>query len=590
MTATGLIDEELVVHLFAPLDGPHAGSAYEQLRALLGRCRDQLGMTQPIRPPDLDAALPVDLPAERPAPGNGALAALEDRASDFQAIVRREQDVLAFSMVFAAPLDSTERRLRVGSAAPNGWLEFDRWWQQLAPDPQPLLGTVLIYQAKVSASATAAQPEPPIVPPHPSDDLHWQRSPALTRCGFPVWETSRDDSRARRRLVVLAGADEDRRLSAWTWSDGRSPMPPLGRYLMHAAKLRYHGRVLGDGARLVSLRRRVSARMDRLQVLLNDAPAQDPAARTAEERTLPADEAELMAARTDLSTMARTVEIAIENMARSLNDPLPTDRALAGWLPHRITDEDEYLSAVQRRAEHLRGLLPDAARSAGPVQVEPPRSTHSRPAQPAATSVGGPAAAPQMRLLFAVDVAGYSGRTAPQQDDMQRRLAAITHAVLGDLRITMADTDHQGTGDGLNIALPARTPITEALPMLLTGWQTYLGRDNGRYRDRMRLRLALAVGMFAHSQLGFTGQTIVEVNRLLDSDPLRHALVEHPDTDLVVMVSDHLYDLVVRPGFPGLEAFPFREHHVEVKTYRRPGWLWVAAGGHHRPGAESWGE
>jgi len=48
MPAPRVIDQEFVVHLFAPLDGPQAADAYRQIRRVWVACREQLGLTEPI--------------------------------------------------------------------------------------------------------------------------------------------------------------------------------------------------------------------------------------------------------------------------------------------------------------------------------------------------------------------------------------------------------------------------------------------------------------------------------------------------------------------------------------------------------------
>ena len=57
----------------------------------------------------------------------------------------------------------------------------------------------------------------------------------------PPWA----DNRPVRRFTLAFDADEDMHelASAWAWSDGGTAIPPLARYLLHAAKLRFLYRV-----------------------------------------------------------------------------------------------------------------------------------------------------------------------------------------------------------------------------------------------------------------------------------------------------------------------------------------------------------
>ncbi|MFF3935187.1 CATRA conflict system CASPASE/TPR repeat-associated protein [Streptomyces phaeofaciens] len=569
-----LADQELVVHVYAPTDGPLAKAAYRQIQGVWDRCRDRLGMVQEIPATGLPATLPPD--ADALTPGRPA-AAIEDRAADHQAVVRREHDVVNLSLVFAAPQGTATRRLRIGSASPPGWVEFDRWWAELAADgTDALLGVVHVCQAKF-----AAEPAPSLdmlahevraVLPGAGHAPDWWRRGTTTSDGFAVWEVSPDDDEAGRRVVVLAPEDRDAELSAWTWSRGDPAMPPLARYLMHTAKLRHQARVRDDGAR--RLRRLVGEVNDHAErvraALARDAA--DPAALA----RLRLDEADLTSAARDLRAMRRTVEIAAHNMTAALAEPWRGDRRLAEWLVGQLGDDTEYVEAARELARDFGRLARQGSVEREPDPGGPPagadrdRGSASRPA------VGGEDRhRVSLRVGFAVDVERYSSRTSPQKLGVQQRLAALTEEVLDDLGHRMEETDHQGTGDGINVFLPARAEPHRVLPGLLTSWRDRLAADNARFRDRMRLRLATGVGPVGLAALGFSGATIVEVSRMLDSAVLRGALVEHLHADLAVLVSDQLYAYVVGEGYPGLDAAQFVPCAVEVKDFRRPAWLWV---------------
>src|SRR5690242_5814533 len=106
-------EQEFVAHLFAPLDGPSTELALRQIAQVWQECRAQLGMVNAI----YGVGLPADLPADLRAAPEEALAGLQDQAVNFQAVVRREHDVLNFSLVMATPLAPQQgrpRRMRLG--------------------------------------------------------------------------------------------------------------------------------------------------------------------------------------------------------------------------------------------------------------------------------------------------------------------------------------------------------------------------------------------------------------------------------------------------------------------------------------------
>ncbi|WP_281277861.1 CATRA conflict system CASPASE/TPR repeat-associated protein [Saccharothrix texasensis] len=106
-------------------------------------------------------------------------------------------------------------------------------------------------------------------------------------------------------------------MSAWTWSRGEPAMPPLARYLLHAAKLRHHVRVWqGDEDWLAPLRGQVDTHVDELRFDLTRTDIGD---------RLRGDEAGLVVAADRVERMRKSVEIARWNMAKLQDRPLVAD-------------------------------------------------------------------------------------------------------------------------------------------------------------------------------------------------------------------------------------------------------------------------
>jgi hypothetical protein len=257
-------------------------------------------------------------------------------------------------------------------------------------------------------------------------------------------------------------------------------------------------------------------------------------------------------------------------MARAPAVPSDDDRvqiARRNWPPATNTDIQTRSAGNPGRSAHT------------------PRAAHRRRgerAKPTAETRSGPGPEDEgrrtIKMGFGVDIVDYSRRSSPDRDDAQQRLATMIRNVLNtELTIRLDDVDHQATGDGMNVFLPQTIEMHQALPRLLRSWREHLARDNQRYRDRLRLRVAFAVGPTGVAPLGFAGNTIVEVHRLLNSDVLRQAIIDHPDVDLAVLVSDQLHRWVVGEGYPGLDRAQFQRVKARVKDFSAPAWLWVAA-------------
>ncbi|MGD0704634.1 MAG: protein kinase [Trebonia sp.] len=185
----------------------------------------------------------------------------------------------------------------------------------------------------------------------------------------------------------------------------------------------------------------------------------------------------------------------------------------------------------------------------------------------------------RLRMAFVLDVVGYGVRTVPQQQEVQRRLRALVDATLDecDLKLDPEIVDYQWTGDGVNAVLPADLDPTATLPVVIRSLAAALGADNARSGDRIRIRMAVSVGLIERGATGFTGQLIVDINRLVDSAPLRAALAEAPSADLAVAISDHVYVMMIRPGYPGIPRGQLTRVNVVAKEFSGPAWLWLSA-------------
>jgi hypothetical protein len=532
-------DQELVVHLFAPSPDPMDPVVEDGLRAIWARCRD-LGAVHAIAVRGLPPHLPRDLRSSRP---DEAVAGLENIGSDVQVVLRQSHDVLNLSLVLAVPADTCVRRLRGGSAVPPGWVEFDRVLQEvLGGDTDGWLGVVRVFQAKHSPTLAPAVLDS--LPEAVREEVRWLE-PESPVAPLSVWASQNGHDRDRA-LVVLAPADRDLELSAWTWSRGTADMPPLARYLMHAAKLRYSVQVWRrDLASLEQLRSAVDNQVDQIRAERGDADG------------LRRGQLDLAAAMSALRRLRHTAEIARTNMTAVLDEPLRGDRGLAEWFDDQLGHTMAQLEESHRLAREVRDLALPARVSV--QQNASPQQAARRP----------------IRMAFMVDIVGYGRRDSPAKDSLQQRLASVIQLVLDDLSVALPDTERQGTGDGMLVILPEKLDIQRALPVLLRSTAGRLAHDNSVYQDQMRVRMASDIGPVGLAELGFGGAMVTNTGRLLDSKPLRRWVVDHPEHDLAVALSDPLHRFVIAEGHPELPAKQFIRTQVRAKELATVAWLWT---------------
>ncbi|HET9899218.1 MAG TPA: CATRA conflict system CASPASE/TPR repeat-associated protein [Streptosporangiaceae bacterium] len=575
MTESVLIDQELVVHIFAELNGPRTTIAKAQLHAIWSRCRDLLCTTEPITWTKLPPSWPSDLRADSSA--DKALAGLQGRTQDCQVVVRQLGDVLGLSIILATPADTSLRERRIGSAAPAGWIEFDRWWGELAAEgTDELLGVVRVYQAKhnkeappLSVLAAAVRAEVPQADTEPG----WWDYGEFRPEGFTIWELcSPKDTRPERQLVVIAPLDRNKQLCAWTWSPRGVAVPPLARYLSHAARIRSEARTWHPRRSNVDqLRHEADDRLRQLQADLNQPVILDKLAH---------DEAKLVVAGTTLQERRLATTIGSANMSAALTEPLPGDRGLVDWLVRELGDTATYLNITLQRVREVRDIAPMPLRSAPPSPtVDALRLPNHQQQLPSTikpqVNTSPTAVTPATRIGFALDIARYRERSASERDYVQQRLAVLIDDVLDDLGVRLADTDHQGRGAGLDIFLPTLMQSADTLPILLHSLRVRLERSNRRFADRMRLRLAAGSGTTGVAALGLAGASVNDVRRLVNSTVLRRAMENNREADLVALISDDLYSCLT--GHDAVNKdIKLRCEKVHIKLLASNAWLWVA--------------
>jgi hypothetical protein len=141
----------------------------------------------------------------------------------------------------------------------------------------------------------------------------------------------------------------------------------------------------------------------------------------------------------------------------------------------------------------------------------------------------------------------------------------------------------QPKGDEEFAVLPPDTPERPVVDDYLRALNTEL-RSVNRYRipdAKVRMRLAIHHGAIVDGANGFPGSDAVLVSRLLDSKATHLALEAFPNANLVVMLSEHLYQTLVAAGHTSLKPTDFRKVEVTVKNFTGFGWMWIPDGDVH---------
>ncbi len=179
------------------------------------------------------------------------------------------------------------------------------------------------------------------------------------------------------------------------------------------------------------------------------------------------------------------------------------------------------------------------------------------------------------RLVLAVDVEKYSSRDAREQLRAQTDLRHILSLAAQNAGLDRSQWYEQVSGDGELVVLPEDVDVsvvvgdyTAQLEMILSDFNRQ--RKAGR---RLRLRVALHHGTLTPGPFGPAGDAPIVVSRLLDARPLRRVLADQQDRDVALIVSQSLYENVVRTGFCSLDPEDFQAVRVNAKGNQYPGFI-----------------
>lgn len=203
------------------------------------------------------------------------------------------------------------------------------------------------------------------------------------------------------------------------------------------------------------------------------------------------------------------------------------------------------------------------------VSFAEPLASRSRP------EPGGAA----VRLCMAADVSGYSGRTNPETERIQRELVRLLSRARRTAGIDDFAVAPQPQGDGQFTVLPPGIDEAMVIPRLVQGIHSGLREVNraAAAGDRIRLRVALHRGLVKEGDNGWIGVAPIAVHRILDCPALRTALREHTAADYVLGLPDVLFhDVVAHAVEPPLPA-DFAPITVDLpeKNFIEHGWLHI---------------
>ncbi|TDC67158.1 tetratricopeptide repeat protein [Actinomadura sp. GC306] len=181
-------------------------------------------------------------------------------------------------------------------------------------------------------------------------------------------------------------------------------------------------------------------------------------------------------------------------------------------------------------------------------------------------------------LCAALDIKGWSKRLVPEQIRAQQALVTVSLAACREAGLP--EEIVQSSGDGVLILPPSGIDESTVIPALVSELEVALRQENRLLSEsaRIRLRFALTSGLVTPGPAGFNGSAVIDCFRLLDSPPVKAALEDFPRAQLAMIVSDHLFQDVIRNGYRSLRAESFWQVRSTVagKGFSMDAWLYVS--------------
>jgi hypothetical protein len=187
-------------------------------------------------------------------------------------------------------------------------------------------------------------------------------------------------------------------------------------------------------------------------------------------------------------------------------------------------------------------------------------------------------AEPEHRGILALDIQGFGRleRTNLARARMRTGLHRILGSAMTAAQIAPEHVEQTEYGDGVLVLLCPQVSKARLLHPLLPRLLSGLARYNRTAPDNARLRLRVVVhaGELLRDAHGITGEDLILAFRLLDAEVVRVRLAQAM-ADLVLVVSDAIYQGIVKHGYGRIDPAAFHPVWVTAKELRTRAWLHV---------------
>lgn len=180
------------------------------------------------------------------------------------------------------------------------------------------------------------------------------------------------------------------------------------------------------------------------------------------------------------------------------------------------------------------------------------------------------------RVLVVSDVQGSGVLNSQQQARMRRELLRILRDGASALGLSWDDTESSDRGDGWRLVMspetepPARV-LDEFVPTIARGLHEHAAASSPA--ASIKLRLAVHFGFLDRIAGEWSGDPLVHATRLVDARAVKNVFGDNPDAYLALVVSDEIYQKIVRHGHTRLGPNEYQRVAVSENETSTVAWL-----------------
>ncbi|ASW54246.1 toll/interleukin-1 receptor domain-containing protein [Plantactinospora sp. KBS50] len=207
------------------------------------------------------------------------------------------------------------------------------------------------------------------------------------------------------------------------------------------------------------------------------------------------------------------------------------------------------------------------------------------------SQVGGTPPPPPIRQInsgegqytvVAIRIDRFVDRPDPEQGALRATMYEQLLLAAADASLPWSDFSVQDYLGGVHLFVPGSTSPAAILVDYLDALEKRLTDLPAAGRHEVRLRVAIHLGIASRDPHGWAGAALAVADRLVTAAALADVLAARPRARVALIVSDGLYETVVRPGHRDMDPNSFAA--VDVKaTGHRTTKAWVRNGSGPRP-------